>query len=65
MSKMGDWVIEIEQDKIDLTREQFVSKHGAMFAYIYDEQLGIVSNKHTRGEQHGESRTVSECRSAH
>ena len=45
MSKMSDWVLELEQDKINLTREQFVQKHGAMFAYIYDEQLGIVPSE--------------------
>jgi len=42
MSKMGDWVIELTHDKVDLTREQFTAKHGEMFAYIYDEQLGII-----------------------
>jgi len=42
MSKMGDWVIDLEFDKINLSREEFVSKHGKMFAYIYDEQLGII-----------------------
>lgn len=47
MSKMGDWVIDLEHDKVDLTREQFVSKHGHMFAYIYDEQLGIISGVHS------------------
>ena len=39
---MGDWVIDLEFDKINLSREEFVSKHGKMFAYIYDEQLGII-----------------------
>lgn len=42
MSKMNDWVLELEQDKINLTREQFIQKHSEMFAYIYDEQLGLV-----------------------
>ena len=42
MSKMGDWVIELTHDKVDLTREQFTAKHGEMFAYIWDEQLGII-----------------------
>jgi hypothetical protein len=44
MSKMGDWVLDIEFDKINLSRDEFVSKHGKMFAYIYDEQLGIIPN---------------------
>ena|SRR5210317_1387283 len=42
MSKMGDWVLDIEFDKINLSRDEFVAKHGQMFAYIYDEQLGII-----------------------
>jgi len=42
MRKMGDWVVEIEMDKVHLTREQFAAKHGHMFVYIYDEQLGVV-----------------------
>jgi len=43
MSRMGDWVLEMQED--------------------FDEFLGIVPNMQTTGEQHGESRTVSECRS--
>ena len=42
MSKMGDWVLDLEFDKINLDRDEFVCKHGQMFAYIYDEQLGII-----------------------
>lgn len=42
MSKMGDWVIELQEDCIYLTREQFAEKHGAQYVYIFDEQLGIV-----------------------
>lgn len=45
MSRSGDWVIELQHDLVDLTREQFIEKHGQMFAYIYDEQLGIVPTK--------------------
>jgi len=47
VSKMGDWVLELEHDKVDLTREQFAGKHGHMFAYIYDEQLGIIPEVHS------------------
>tara|TARA_R110002020_G_scaffold247769_1_gene461711 strand:+ start:611 stop:784 length:174 start_codon:yes stop_codon:yes gene_type:complete len=56
MSKMSDWVIELEMDKVHLTREQFAAKHGHMFVYIYDEQLGVVPEvnveylKQTKGE---------------
>jgi hypothetical protein len=53
MSKMGDWVIELQEDCIYLTREEFVKKHGEMFAYIYDEQLGIIPghrSNQTRGD---------------
>ena len=42
MSRMGDWVLDLQYDKINLSREEFLSKHGQMFAYIYDEQLGII-----------------------
>ena len=42
MSKMGDWVIELQEDCIYLSREEFAKKHGEMFTYIYDEQLGII-----------------------
>lgn len=42
MCKMNDWVLELEQDKINLTREQFIAKYGERFAYIYDEQLELV-----------------------
>jgi len=45
---MGDWVLDLEMDKVDLTREQFVAKHGQMFAYIYDEQLGIIPNHQSK-----------------
>ncbi len=44
MSKMSDWVLNLEQDKIELSRSQFTAKHGEMFGYIWDEQLGIVRN---------------------
>ena len=42
MSKMGDWVIEIQEDCIYLTREQFIEKHGERYVYIWDEQLNEV-----------------------
>ena len=56
MSKMSDWVLEIEMDKVYLTREQFAAKHGHMFVYIYDEQFGVVPqpcvkySEETKGE---------------
>jgi hypothetical protein len=34
---MGDWVIDMQQDMVDLTRDQFVSKHGDMSGYLHDE----------------------------
>lgn len=64
MSKMGDWVIDLQQDMVDLTRDEFISKHGAMFAYIFDEQLGTIPKKETIGEQHGASRKIQKRRSA-
>lgn len=42
MSRMGDWVIELQEDCVYLTREEFIEKHGASYVYIYDEQLHIV-----------------------
>lgn len=42
MSRMGDWVIELQEDCVYLTREEFLQKHGELFVYIYDEQLHIV-----------------------
>tara|TARA_R110000803_G_C11765299_1_gene294488 strand:+ start:41 stop:184 length:144 start_codon:yes stop_codon:yes gene_type:complete len=45
MSKMSDWVLEIEHDKVHLSRDEFVAKHGKIFAYIYDEQIGVVAKQ--------------------
>ena len=42
MSKMGDWVLEMQEDCIYLSREEFAEKHGENFVYIYDEQLHLV-----------------------
>lgn len=47
MSKMGDWVLDLQYDKINLSREEFIAKHGEMFAYIYDEQLDMVPQMYT------------------
>lgn len=52
MSKMGDWVIELQEDCIYLSREDFVKKHGEMFAYIYDEQLQSVEEKECSNSSH-------------
>ena len=65
MSKMGDWVIDLKHDLVDLTRDEFISKHGAMFAYIFDQQLGTIPKKETIGEQqYGASRKIQKRRSA-
>lgn len=56
MSKMGDWVIDMQQDMVDLTREQFVAKHGDMFGYLHDElgenvvQFVPQKKEHTNAE---------------
>jgi hypothetical protein len=42
MSRSSDWVIELQMDKIDLSREEFIAKYGTQYAYIYDEQLGLI-----------------------
>jgi len=39
---MGDWVLEMQEDCIYLSREEFAEKHGENFVYIYDEQLHLV-----------------------
>jgi hypothetical protein len=59
MSKMGDWVIDLQQDMVDLTREQFVAKHGDMFGYLHDEFLGMnvvefIGKERTDGESRSE-----------
>ena len=56
MSKVGDWVIEMQDDCIYLTREQFMKKHGERYVYIWDKQLGVVPqtcveySEETKGE---------------
>ena len=50
MSKMGDWVLDMQQDMVDLTREQFIAKHGEMFAYLYDEFKEEHDNAKSRSE---------------
>jgi len=42
VSKMGDWVLELQEDCIYLSREEFAEKYGEQYEYIYDEQLHIV-----------------------
>jgi hypothetical protein len=42
MSKMGDWVVELQEDCIYLSREEFAVKHGEQYVYIWDEQLNAV-----------------------
>ena len=42
MSKVGDWVIEMQDDCVYLTREQFSQKHGERYVYIWDE-LGATN----------------------
>jgi hypothetical protein len=56
---MGDWVIDLQQDMVDLTREQFVAKHGDMFGYLHDEFLGMnvvefIGKERTDGESRSE-----------
>ena len=42
MSRMGDWVLELQDDCIYLDREEFADKHGEQYVYIWDEQLQVV-----------------------
>ena len=43
MSRMGDWVIEMQEDCIYMDRGPWIEKYGTRFAYIYDEQLRVVA----------------------
>ena len=37
MSKTGQWVLEMQEDAWDLTREEFVAKHGEHNVDIWDQ----------------------------
>ena len=37
MSKTGAWVLEMQEDAAELTREQFIAKHGPNQVAIWDE----------------------------
>jgi|TARA_B110000483_G_scaffold240794_1_gene322228 hypothetical protein len=37
MSKTGQWVFEMQEDAQDCTRAEFVKKHGAYQAVVWDE----------------------------
>ena len=43
MSRMGDWVIEMQEDCVYMDRGPWIEKYGTRFAYIYDEQLRVVA----------------------
>ena len=45
MSKMGDWVLEMQEDCVYMDRGPWAEKHGHNYLYIYDEFLGIVPSK--------------------
>ena len=42
MSKMGQWVFEMQEDAYDMTLAEFIRKHGASQASVWHEvQQGI------------------------
>jgi len=45
VSRMGDWVLEMQEDCIYMDRGPWAEKHGHNYLYIYDEYLGIVPDK--------------------
>ena len=38
MSKTGQWVLEMQEDAWDLTREEFVAKHGEYNVDVWDTE---------------------------
>lgn len=41
MSKMGQYVFEMQEDAIEMTRKDFIEKYGESNAYVYDEAYDI------------------------
>ena len=37
MSATGSWIIEMGQDCVDMTKEEFCKKYGEKYSYIFDE----------------------------
>jgi hypothetical protein len=37
MSKMGNFVLDMQTDAVELGRDQFVNKYGAHNSYIWDQ----------------------------
>jgi hypothetical protein len=68
VSRMGDWVLEMQEDCVYMDRGPWAAKHGAQYLYIYDEFLGIVHNNRIAGGQDGEKcepeNELSDCGSA-
>jgi len=54
VSRMGDWVLEMQEDCIYMDRGPWAEKYGASYLYIYDEFLGIVHNNKSAGGECGE-----------
>lgn len=47
MSKMGQWVMEMQEDAVSMTQEDFVNKHGVsqknVWEEVQDEEFDIES----------------------
>jgi len=57
MGKIKAWLMEMEDDALDMTREEFIKKHGKFYVEMWTkvqtcrepEQLEIQDGKLTRG----------------
>ena len=57
MGKIKAWLMEMEDDALDMTREEFIKKHGKFYVEVWTkvqtcrelEQLEIQDGKLTRG----------------
>lgn len=52
MSKIGNWVIEMQEDATEMTLSQFIRAHGNSQASIWREVNGELYNWATREDRH-------------
>jgi phage-related protein len=45
MSKVGQWVFEMQEDAYDMTLEQFIRKHGESQACVWHEVQDSIENE--------------------
>ena len=54
MSKTGSWYLEMQQDASDLTKDEFIKKHGEHNLHIWTEvheELGDIEEMQSRLDQ--------------